>query len=128
MVLPSKAPESITEFYSESVKAVANMASLTHQPSIDYDSYSQNLALVNNDTTGNNGTVSSGAFMIGIDTENYPSSDKTNLFSGINTSTDDIYFNPQYSNLAAATNIRYTSFACFDTVLIFDSGTCYVKF
>ena len=128
MVLPSKAPESITEFYSESVKAVANMASLTHQPSVDYDSYSQNLPVSNNDTTTGNGTVSSGAFMIGIDTENYPSSDKTSLFSGINTCTDDIYFNPQYSNLTAATNIRYTSFACFDTVLIFESGTCYVKF
>ncbi len=128
MVLPSKSPESIAEFYSESVKAVANMASLTHQPSIDYDSYSQNLAVANNDTALVNGSISSGAFMVGIDTENYPSSDKTSLFSGINTCTDDIYFNAQYSNLSASTNIRYTSFACFDTVLIFENGTCYVKF
>ena len=41
-VLPSKAPNTYPEMFSELVKAIGSMSDLNHQPSIDYYSYSGN--------------------------------------------------------------------------------------
>ena len=48
--------------------------------------------------------------------------------SGWNRNTDDIYFVPAYAAQGAATNVRFDAFALFDTVLVFENGTAYVKF
>jgi hypothetical protein len=63
-VVPSKAPETIPEFFAEGIKAIGSMSNLTHQPSIDIDSYSQNLPVINDDTNTANGLVNSGAFLL----------------------------------------------------------------
>ena len=127
-VVPSKAPETLVEMYAESVKAIGSMSSLLHQPSIEIDSYTANLPVACTDAAATNGTTGSGAFVIGLDTENYVNSNKDAIFAGLNTNTVDTYFNPSYTGLAAATTITYNTFAHFDSVLVFDNNTMYIKF
>jgi hypothetical protein len=112
------------------------MSDLNHQPSIDFSSYTQdnpaanakdaNVLLTPNYYTTSN--VSSGSFFVGLDLENYANADKNAIFSGWNSNTDDIYFIPTYAAQAAATTTRFDAFAMFDTVLVFENGTCYVKY
>ena len=49
------------------------------------------------------------------------------IFSGWNSNTDDIYFVGSFT-AAAAVNARFDSFAMFDTVLVFENGTAFVKY
>jgi hypothetical protein len=127
-VVPSKAPETVPEFFAEAVKAIGSMSNLTHQPSIDMESFSQDVPAANDDTATANGLVHSGSFFVGIDLENYPNADKSSLFSGWNSNTDDIYFNANYNGTGTATTVRYDTFATFDAVLKFENGTAYVNF
>ena len=134
-VMPSKVPDTVAEMFSECIKAIGSMSDLNHQPSIDFSSYTQDNPLANAKdvsvaltpayyTTSN---ISSGSFYIGLDLENYSNADKAAIFSGWNSNTDDIYFIPTFK---AAANItaRFDAFAMFDTVLVFENGTCYVKY
>ena len=135
-VMPSKVPDTVAEMFSECVKAIGSMSDLNHQPSIDFTSYTQDNPLVNakdanvlltpNYYTASN--VSSGSFYVGLDLENYANADKNAIFSGWNSNTDDIYFVPTYAGQAAATTTRFDAFAMFDTVLVFENGTCFVKY
>ena len=153
-VLPSKAPNTYPEMFSELVKTIGSMSDINHQPSIDLYSYcgsntvykgsstaltvvsSTNLwgPLANNDSaTSYAGNVSSGSFYIGIDLENYTNADKSTVFAGYNSNTDDIYLNANFGPCtlgAAATTLtqRFDSYAMFDSVLVFQNGTAYVKF
>jgi len=136
VVLPSKVPDNIPEMFSEAVKAIGSMSDLNHQPSIEYSSYTQDTPSANaGDAAVGLGTpiygssqVNSGSFYIGLDLENYSNSDKSAIFSGYNTNTDDIYFIPTYAAQGAATSVRFDAYALFDTVLVFENGTCYVKY
>ena len=135
-VMPSKVPDSVAEMFSECVKAIGSMSDLNHQPSIELSSYTQDnpaanakdasVALTPAYFTVSN--VNSGSFFVGLDLENYANADKGSIFSGYNTNTDDIYFIPTYAAQAAATNTRFDAFAMFDTVLVFENGTVYVKY
>ena len=136
-VLPSKMPDSSAEMFSECCKAVASMSDLNHQPSIEFSSYTQDVPAANagdaNVALGTpvyqTSTVNSGSFYVGLDLENYSNADKSAIFSGWNSNTDDIYFVPTFAAQAAAVAAaRFDAFALFDTVLVFENSTCYVKF
>ena len=71
--------------------------------------------------------TNSGSFYVGLDLENYSNADKGAIFSGWNSNTDDIYFIGSFTAPAAVT-ARFDSFALFDTVLVFENGTVYVKY
>jgi hypothetical protein len=71
--------------------------------------------------------INSGSFYVGLDLENYANSDKSAIFSGWNSNTDDIYFVGSFTAPSAIT-ARFDAFALFDTVLVFENGTCYVKY
>jgi hypothetical protein len=135
-VLPSKFPDSLPEMFAEAVKAIGSMSDLNHQPSIDNLSYTQDIAVINaNDSSvaftpasyAAVSNVNSGSFYVGLDLENYANADKGAIFSGWNSNTDDIYFIPSFTP-AAAVNARFDAFAMFDTVVVFENGTCYVKY
>ena len=134
--MPSKLPDNVAEFFSEAVKAIGSMADLNHQPSIEYSSYSQDTPSANaGDVSVGLGTsiygqsnVNSGAFYVGLDLENYANADKSSIFSGWNSNTDDIYFIPTYAAQGAATTTRFDAYALFDTVLVFENNTVYVKY
>jgi hypothetical protein len=135
-VMPSKVPDSVPEFFSECIKAIGSMSDLNHQPSIELASYSQDIPVANAKdvsvpltpayyTVSN---VNSGSFFVGLDLENYSNADKGSIFSGWNSNTDDIYFIPTYAAQTGATATRFDAFAMFDTVLVFENGTCFVKY
>jgi hypothetical protein len=134
-VLPSKVPDTIPEMFAEAVKAIGSMSDLNHQPSIDLASYSQDVAPANANDEVNGLTtatyqvssVNSGSFYVGLDLENYSNADKGAIFSGWNSNTDDIYFIPSFIAPAGIT-ARLDAFAMFDTVLVFENGTAYVKY
>ena len=136
-VMPSKVPDTLPEMFAEVVKAIGSMSDLNHQPSIDYTSYSQDVPTANSGdasvayTTAfyQQSPVSSGSFYVGLDLENYANADKSAIFSGWNSNTDDIYFIPTFGdNNPAIAAARFDSFALFDTVLVFENGTCFVKY
>jgi hypothetical protein len=129
ITVPSKMPETLPEMFSEVCKAIGSMSDLTQQPSINVDSYTQNLALPNDDTVLNPGSVSSGAFYVGLDLENYTNSDKSSIYAGFNSNNEKIYFVPTFSpQIVPVASARFDVFAMFDSLLIFENNTCYVKF
>ena len=136
-VLPSKEPESGAEFFSEAVKAIGSMSDLSHQPSIEFSSYTQDVPAANVGDANvavtaafyQTSAVNSGSFVVGIDLENYANSDKSAIFAGLNSNTDDIYFLPTFkANDPAVVSARFDAFAMFDTVLVFENNIFYVKY
>lgn len=149
-ILPSKAPNTYPEMFSELVKTIGSMSDINHQPSIDYYSYSGNITKGPNATaistaasasnfwgpianvdeaTKLSGNVNSGSFYIGIDLENYTSADRSTVFAGYNSNTDDIYLQASFGGVKdGVTSLRFDSYAMFDSVLVFQNGTAYVKF
>jgi hypothetical protein len=128
--MPTKAPDNLPEMFSEVLKAMGSMSDLNYQPSIEKTSYElQTSAPVIVTSVANHVNISSGSFYIGLDLENYVSAPKDTIFCGYNSNTDDIYavinFGSYINNIPSA---RFDAFAMFDSVIVFESGTCYRKF
>lgn len=127
-VLPSTAPTSMAEIYSEAIKCFGSLADLQNQPSIDFTAFTLN---VPNTIAGANeaATEDSGSFLIGIDTEIYQNADKASIFAGTNTNTSDIFaIINYYQSTGAAVTVLQTAFACFDQVLAYENGVCYSRY
>jgi hypothetical protein len=127
--VPSKNPTTLAECFAEVVKAIGSIGDINYQPSIDKASYSLATSVANNDnsTAGTTSSVNSGSFFIGVDLENYASADKSSIFSGYNSNNDDTYLFLTLTPTAGVT-LRFDSFANFDTVVVCENQTCYVKF
>ena len=117
--------------FAECLKAIGSISDINQQPSIDKASYT----LVNSvntaallDTATSVSSQYSGSFYIGIDLESYANADKSSLFSGYNTNTEDIYAMLTYGTQTAAGNMRFDTFANFDCVIICENNTAYCKF
>jgi len=124
-IMPPKAPTTYPEMFSEVLKAIDSMSNVNHQPAIDLYTYTMQDSLANADTLLN---INSGSFYIGLDLENYAGSSKDNIFAGYNSNTDDIYCVMDFAAQGAATTVRFDSFALFDTVVVFENNTAYIKF
>ena len=145
-IFPAKRPSSYAEFLCELAKALGSAADWSAQGLINENTwtstYSGDIANVANPTisylqagitapnteTYNNGenTVKEQAFMIGIDLESYSNADRSSIYTGFNTLTSDIQFNPYHCPVYAAAgnsiSVKYTTFALFDQVLTFENG------
>jgi hypothetical protein len=128
-IMPTKAPDNYPEMFSEVLKAMGSMSDLNYQPSIEKFSYEQNFSPTGTLIAGN-GNLSSGSFYIGLDLENYVSSNKDSLFCGYNSNTDDIFAVLTFGgNSSTLTNVaRFDSFAMFDAVIVCESNTCFRRF
>jgi hypothetical protein len=125
-VLPSTAPTSVPEIYSEAVKCFGSLADLSFQPSIDLVSYS--LDVPNTiASTGDASLLDSGSFVVGIDMEVYQNADKASIFAGTNTNTSDIFYIGNYTPAGNVT-ILQTAFASYDQVLVFENGVGYARY
>ena len=124
-IMPPKAPNTYPEMFSEVLKAIDSMSNINHQPAIDYTTYTLQDSLANGDTVLN---INSGSFYIGLDLESYAGSSKENIFAGYNSNTDDIYCVMNFAAQGANTTVRFDAFAMFDTVVVFDNNTCFIKF
>ena len=128
---PPKAPNTYPEMFAELVKAIGSMSDLNYQPSIDKASYTMAASVANNIGAEGYGAsnISSGSFYIGIDLDSYANSDKTNVYSGWNSNTDDIFAIMNFSNaINAVVNVRFDAFAMFDTCIVFENQTAYVRY
>ena len=127
--------------FAETCKAIASISDLNHHPSIEFASYTVESATANDDAmntlataTMNMSSVNSGSFYVALDLENYSNSDKSQIFAGWNSSTDDIYYIPTFGTSAqngiitAAVTARFDAFALFDSLLVFENNTAYVKY
>ena len=124
-IMPLKNPSTLPDMFSELLKAVGSMSDLNHHPAIDNYTYT----LVNSEQSGD--TVinkNSGSFYIGLDLESYANSDKSSIFQGYNSNTDDIFLVINFSGAGATNNCRFDAFALFDSVVVFENNTAYVKF
>ena len=148
--LPSNPPTVLADMFNEACKCFGSIADIAYQPSIDLTSYAPDEALtvvpgtglfqasyniaganalpvaLTTYTAGQNNN--SGSFLVGIDLESYMSADKSSIFAGMNTNTSDIFYQPTYIPMSAATVINLTAFACYDSVLVCESGVAYTRF
>jgi hypothetical protein len=125
-LLPSTAPTTVPEFYSEALKCFGSLADLNLQPSIDLVSFQQDIP-ANVTTVTAASTSDSGSFITGIDMEVYQAADKASIFAGTNTNTSDIFYIANYTPSGNVT-IQQTAFASYDQVLVFENGVCYSRY
>jgi hypothetical protein len=121
-VLPSTAPNTDAEFFSEAAKCFGSLADMNYQPSIDKDAFeaTPQAAVATN-------VINSGAFLVGLDCETYQNVDKTGIFAGMDTTTSDIFVNMVYGTVNSAASMNYNAFACFDNVIVFENGVAYSR-
>lgn len=125
-VLPSTAPVTMPEIYTEAIKCFGSVADLQNQPSINNDAFVLDAPVA---VTTLNGSflTNSGGHLLGIDLETYQNVDKSAIFSGINSNTSDCFAIVNYFSASAIT-ILQTAFACYDQVLVYENGVCYARY
>ncbi len=130
--IPAIAPNTVAQYFSELLKAVGSISDLNHHPSIDLNSYKQQIPIVNDGDTITQGSVNSGSFYIGLDCESFSGSDSSQIYKGVNTKNDDIWlsmtFKPGATYPNAVNSARFDAFVMFDQELVFQNGTAYVSF
>jgi hypothetical protein len=126
-LFPSKPPTLLSEFFSETLKAIGSISDANHSPAIDFDSCKIDNQVATTETNLMAPSVGSPSFYVGLDLESYSGSDRSTLFSGKYTANDDIYYNPIFNANGAYTGV-FDSFACFDSVIVFENDTAYVKY
>jgi hypothetical protein len=128
-ILPAKAPTTSAEWFAEACKAMGSISDLLYTPSIDKYSYTLVSPQASNDSATNVSSTTSGSFIIGLDLENYSAAPKDTIFAGYNSNTDDIFLIMNFSgrNVADALT-RFDAFANFDSVLVCENNSCYIKF
>jgi len=118
------------------------MSDINHQPSIEKYSFTLVNSLpsvANTNSMKLSSSISSGSFYIGLDLESYSNADKSSIFSGYNSNTDDVFLVLNFGGSAAQKNglmaqkpgvssLRLDAYANFDTVIVFENGTCYVRY
>ena len=63
-----------------------------------------------------------GAFYLGLDLESYSNTDMTSVYSGYNSSTEDIFFTPTFNGQGAAIDVRIDTYALFDCLISLENG------
>jgi len=127
-VLPSSAPTTFSDWFTEACKCFGSIADISFQPAVDSDSYAIPYTGTIIDSYNRAVTRNSGSFLVGIDLETYQNADKSKIFAGMNTSTSDIFFQPIHSGLGSAAVCYYTAFANYDCVLICQDGVAFTRF
>lgn len=124
-VMPSKIPSQIPEMYGELCKAIGSIGDIHFNPALTRETYGKaGVDTLDIAADPNINVGQSGSFYIGIDMESYSSANKESLFAGMNTNTQDIYFNSTYG---AATTLRYDFYALYDALFVCENGVAYVS-
>ena len=150
-IKPAKSPTTYAEFFSEMVKAIGSMSDIHYSPNIEKTSYQQVASVASTAASdiNNASNIGSGRFYLGLDLENYTEAPKDSIFAGWNSNTDDIFavmdFNTTATNPIVigntsigttnlslmplnTTTIRFDAYALFDTVIVFENGTSFVRY
>jgi len=128
-VLPSKSPRTVPEFFVELLKAIGSVSDINHECMVNLANYSQNVPGANGEiATAIAETSSSPSFAIGMDLESYSNSDRSSVYTGYNTTTEDIFLQLRFNGTANVQNIRSDTYCLYDAVLICENGTASVRF
>ena len=128
-VVPSKAPETIPEFFVEVIKAIGSVSDINHEPNMNLLDYDVDVPVVNAETEAViSSTSSSSSFVVGMDLETYSNADKDSIYSGYNTSNDDVFWHMTFNANATTPNVRFDTYALYDAVLVCESGVAYVQY
>ena len=119
-VIPAEPPTTLSQYVSEMERALGSASSR-----INPSSYTN--AQVRLDAASD--LALSGAFAIGVETESYSSAPMGSVYQGLNTSTDDIFFQATFAangvgNLAT----RFDAYASYDQLITIDNGVVSVQY
>ncbi len=128
--IPTKAPNSVAEFFTECMRAIGSVSDLNHEPSINMASYNMKDPVANTETGILTKATSFGSsFYVGVDLESYSSSGLTDVYQGYNSSTEDIYLNLKYSGDASTVNsVKIDTYALYDQVIVIEDGFCNIQY
>ena len=111
-VIPSDKPNTVSQFYSEFLRAISSVGNLDHETNITREMYITDASVA---------AVSS-KFAIGFDLESYSAVDLSKNYQGLNTSTDDIFANFRFGATGGTPAIRIDGYACYDQLIICQNG------
>ena len=119
-VIPAEPPTTVPQFVSEMERALGSASSR-----ISPSSYTN--AQVRLDAAGN--LALSGCFAVGVETESYSSAPLGSVYQGLNTSTDDIFFQATFAaNGAGNRDTRFDAYASYDQLITIDNGVVTVQY
>lgn len=125
--IPNKPPNSVPEFFSELLRSFGTVSDVNQECSINNVQYSMDNP---SDMAGAEGAGASitGSFYVGIDMESYSNTSLDTVYTGTNTSNDDIFFVPRFNAQTNATNIRIDAYALYDQLILIQNGACTVNY
>jgi hypothetical protein len=137
--LPTKHPGSSTTgtgdhqtMFNYYCSALGSPYDLDYNPLISlytYDTMSIPIATAETpSTTAQNLTSIAGAFGIGQELVSFPSANQDQMFSGRNTSTEDIYMNLIFAANAAAPAVRFDFYCLHHAVIICENGQASIRY
>jgi hypothetical protein len=122
--LPIKAPNSIPEFFSELLRAFGTVSDVNHECGILPLQY---LTKTPTAIVGAEGAQGTGAFYVGVDLESYSNCSMDQVYTGTNTSSDDIFFYGKFEAQGANTSVRIDAYALFDQLILIQNGVCTIN-
>ena len=123
--MPVKPPNTIPEFYSELLRSFGTVSDINHECGISSAQYEKKIPA---DITAAETSQATGAFYVGMDLESYSNTSMDSVYTGTNTSTDDIFFTPKFAGQQNAVNIRIDAYALFDQLVLIQNGICTVNY
>jgi hypothetical protein len=131
--LPIKPPNTRPEIFSELLRAFGTVSDINHECAIDLEQYNAVIPVpITAGIVAANPQVpqNTGAFYVGVDLESYSNTSMDMVYTGTNTSNDDIFFTPKFAGQAAnpgALSVRIDAYALFDQLVLIQNGTCTIN-
>lgn len=119
-VVPAEPPTTIPQYVAEMERALGSASARISPSSYTYRQVNQSIPVTTQ--------VYSGAFAVGVETESYSSAPMGSVYQGLNTSTDDIFFQPTFAGQASSINVRIDAYASFDQLITIDNGQVIVQY
>ena len=127
--MPVKPPNTYPEFYSELLRAFGTVADANQECSLSIEQYTKDVPVP---ITAAEGVTASqtGGFYVGVDLESYSNTSNDTIYTGTNTSTDDIFAVFRFAAQGAGTtnNVRIDSYALYDQLILIQNGSCTVNY
>jgi len=120
-VIPSTKPNTTPQFLAEMERALGSVGNRVSPHNYTYEQITTDDSV----TAGLNAVSS--AFAVGIETESYSSAPMGSVYQGLNTSTDDIFYQPTYAH-DAVVNVRIDCWASYDQLITIENGQASVQF
>jgi hypothetical protein len=119
-VIPSEPPTTVPQYIAEMERALGSASSR-----ISPSSYT--LRQVTTSTPVTTQGYSS-CFAVGVETESYSSAPMGSVYQGLNTSTDDIFFQATFAGQASNVDVRFDAYASYDQLITIDNGQVIVQY